>query len=167
MSKSFRIGVLAQMRSATTALLAALLLAPDPAFADSNFLTGIVIAKNDSGKGLAGVIVQSDTAISGKPCLLETARTDENGRFRVRTDPACFSLTLRFSRGGYADALIEISSPTGEKDIGVVELERMGRAVKVGAGGVSMKAGRSRKAKLLIVGVVIVTAIAAGLAVSH
>src|SRR5947207_11189893 len=126
MSKTLcRSGVLARFRSSIAILLAATFLGPDPTLADGNFVKGIVIGKNDSGRGLSGVRVQSDTTVGGRPCLLQKVRTDYKGTFRVRVDPACPSLTLRLTKGGYADATIDLNNLGGDRDAGWMELKGM------------------------------------------
>jgi len=165
MSKTIRHGgVLAPLRSSIAVVLAATFLASNPTFADGNFVKGIVIGKNDSGKGLLGVRVESETTAGGRPCLLERVRTDDTGSFRVRLDPACPSLTLRFTKGGYADATVDVNNLVGDNDVGQIELQRLGRAA-IGAGPpLARGAGRSR---IPIVVIVVVTGILAGLALKH
>jgi hypothetical protein len=154
-------GALVRVRRAIALLLAGALFAPGSTLADENFVQGTVIGKNDSGKGLAGVMVQSDTTVAGKPCLLGTGRTDNKGAFRVRTDPACSFLKLRFSRGGFFGATVDVNISSGENDIGVIELEGLRRA---GAPAV----GFSGRAKSVIIGVIsAITGVAAGLAVKR
>jgi hypothetical protein len=157
-------GVLARYRSSIAVLLAAMFLAPNSTLADGNFVIGIVIGKNDSGKGLSGVRVQSETTVSGRPCLLEKVRTDDKGSFRVRLDPACPSLTLRFTKGGYADATVDVNNLAGDNDVGQIELQRLGRAT-VGAG--PPRAGGAGRSRIPIVVIVIITGVLAGLALKH
>lgn len=157
-------GVPARLRSSIAALLAATFLASNPTLADGSFVKGIVIGKNDSGKALSGVRVQSETTVGGRPCLLEKVRTDDTGSFRVRLDPACPSLTPRFTKGGYADTTVDVNNLAGDNDVGQIELQRLGRA-SVGAG--PPRAGGAGRLRIPIVVIVVVTAVLAGLALNH
>jgi len=157
-------GVLAPLRSSIAVLLAATFLASNPTYADGNFAKGIVIGKNDSGKGLFGVRVESETTAGGRPCLLERVRTDDTGSFRVRLDLACPSLTLRFTKGGYAGATVDVNNLAGDNDVGQIELQRLRRAT-VGR----ESPGRMRRSgsTIPIVVIVVVTGILAGLALKR
>jgi hypothetical protein len=157
-------GVLAPLRGSIAVLLAVTFLASSPTYADGSFVKGIVIGKNDSGKGLFGVRVESETTAGGRPCLLERVRTDDTGSFRVRLDPACPSLTLRFTKGGYADATVDVNNLAGDNDVGQIELERLGRAT-VG-GGPPRRVGSSGSTIPIVV-IVVVTGILAGLTLKH
>jgi hypothetical protein len=141
-------GVLARLRGSIAILLIAGLFAPHLKSADDNFMKGKVLGKNGSEKALAGVSVQ-EVKVDNKTCLLGEGQTDDKGNFRVRTDPACHSITLRFTRGGYESVTRGYTNlTTGEFDVGAIELqslfaERPGGGSGGGGGG-PLKAGRSR-----------------------
>lgn len=145
--------LLAPFRSLIAIALTAMCLAPAPTLADGNFVKGIVIGKNDHGRPLHGVSVQSETTVRGRPCLLQRKRTEKDGSFRVRLDPACPFLTLRFSKAGYLDALIEVNNLTGSNDVGAIELQ-------VFSGPPAMKASRRRFGIIVIVTICVITTVA-------
>ncbi len=159
MSKTLcRERVLARLRSSIAIAIAATCLAPDPTLADGSFVKGIVIGKNDHGVPLDGVSVQSDAMVGGRPCLLQRKRTGKKGSFRLRLDPACPFMTLRFSKAGYLDATIDVNNLAGDNDVGVIELQLFSR--------VAIKAYQSHLRKIIIVAI-IVTSVATVAALKH
>lgn len=159
MSKTLCRGrVLARFRSSIAIALAAMSLAPDPALADGNSVKGIVIGKNDHGAPLSGVRVQSETTVGGRPCLLQRTRTGKKGSFHVPLDPACPFLTIRFSKAGYFDAMVDVNNSEGDNDVGAIELQPSP----------PIKAGRSRLGTTVIVAtIVVITSVATAAAVKH
>ena len=162
MSKtSCRGRLLARFRSSIAIALAVTCLASDPTLADGNFVKGIVIGKNDHGSPLSGVSVQSETTVGGRPCLLQRTRTGKKGSFHVPLDPACPFVSLRFSKAGYLDAVIDVNNSARDNDVGEIELQPS-------LLGPSIKASRSRVGTIVIVAiVVIITSVAATAAVKH
>lgn len=156
--------VLARFRSPIAIALAALCLTPDPALADGNFVKGVVIGKNDHGVPLDGVTVQSETEVGGRPCLLQRTRTGKKGSFRLRLDPVCPFLTLRFSKAGYLDAVVDVNNSGGDKDVGAVELQP---SFSSHSGGPPLKATLHASRILVIVAIVAVTTVATIAAVKH
>src|SRR5260370_22996221 len=90
-------------------------LARDPTLAQGNVVQGTVIGKNDHGAPLSGVSVQCETTLGGRPCLLRRTRTGKKENFHVPLDPACPFVTLRFSKAGSLDAIIDVNNSTGDK----------------------------------------------------
>jgi hypothetical protein len=144
-------------------VLAAISIAPDPALADGRFVKGVVIGKNDHGTPLQGVSVQSETTVGGKPCLLRRTRTGKKGSFRVPLDPACPFLTLKFSKAGYLDAIIEVNNLAGDNDVGPIELQ----SAISGPSRPPVKAARHTRRTILIVAIIAVTSVATAAAVKH
>ena len=139
-------------------------LAPDRTLADGNFVQGIVIGKNDHGVPLSGVSVRSETTVGGRPCLLQRTRTGKKGSFHVPLDSACPYVTLKFSKAGYLDAIIEVNNLAGDNDVGAIELQ----ASLLSRSGPPVKSSRSRVGTIVIASViVVVTSVATAAAVKR
>jgi len=164
MSKTPCLGrALGRLRSLTAIVLAAMYLAPDSALADGSFVRGVVIGKNDHGTPLQGVRVQSETTVGGRPCLLQSTRTGRKGSFRVPLDPACPFLTLKFSKAGYLDAIIEVNNLAGDNDVGPIELQ----SAISGPSRQSVKAARTRRTIVIVATIIGITSVATAAAVKH
>ncbi len=164
MSKAHCRGTLLErFRSSIAIALVAMGLAPDPTLAQGNFVQGTVIGKNDHGAPLSGVSVQCETTLGGRPCLLRRTRTGKKGSFHVPLDPACPFVTLRFSKAGYLDAIIDVNNSAGDNDVGAIELQPS----LLGRSGPSVKASRSRVGTILIVAIIVITSVATAVAVKH
>jgi hypothetical protein len=164
MSKVLNLGrLMAWFRSSIAIVLAALYLSPDPALADGNFVEGVVIGKNDHGAPLDGVSVESESTVGGRPCLLQRARTGRKGSFRLRLDPGCPFLTLRFSKAGYLDATVDVNNSGAGNDVGAVELQP---SFPIHGSG-PVVAARTRFAIIVIVAVAVVTTAATIAVVKH
>jgi len=155
--------LLERFRSSIAIALVAMCLAPDPTLAQGNFVQGTVIGKNDHGAPLSGVSVQCETTLGGRPCLLRRTRTGKKGSFHVPLDPACPFVTLRFSKAGYLDAIIDVNNSAGDNDVGAIELQPS----LLGRSGPSVKASRSRVGTILIVAIIVITSVATAVAVKH
>ena len=162
MSKtSCRGGLLTRFRSSIAIAMTVMCFAPDPTLADGNFARGIVIGKNDHGDPISGVSVQSETTVGGRPCLLQRTRTGKKGSFHVPLNPACPFVSLRFSKAGYLDAVIDVNNSARDNDVGAIELQPslLGHPVK---------ASRSRAGTIVIVSIIVViTSVATAAAVKH
>ncbi len=149
--------LLARLRCSIAIALAAMCLAPDRTLADGNFVQGIVIGKNDHGVPLSGVSVRSETTVGGRPCLLQRTRTGKKGSFHVPLDSACPYVTLKFSKAGYLDAIIEVNNLAGDNNVGAIELQPSS----------PIKARRSRSGIVIVALIVVITSVATAAAVKH
>src|SRR5258708_9224890 len=145
--------LLARLRCSIAIALAAMCLAPDRTLADGNFVQGIVIGKNDHRVPLSGVSVRSETTVGGRPCLLQRTRTGKKGSFHVPLDSACPYVTLKFSKAGYLDAIIEVNNLAGD----AIELQPSS----------PIRASRSRSAVVIYALIDSITSVAHAAAVKH
>jgi len=82
----------------------------------------------------------------------------------VPLDSACPYVTLKFSKAGYLDAIIEVNNLAGDNDVGAIELQ----ASLLSRSGPPVKSSRSRVGTIVIASViVVVTSVATAAAVKR